>query len=582
MELKQSSDMKDTKDLKKKFITRFALIACILLLLNIVSTRLHKRLDVTAEKRFSLSTPTKKLLKNLKEQVSIEIYLKGSLPAGFERLREGTLDVLTEFKEYGGNKIRFTFINPIEGKTDQEKMEVFKQLSEKGINPVNLKIQRDEDDGYSEKIIFPSAKVSYNQKETSLSLLESHMSMTPDERLNYSQSLLEYKFASAIKQLIIPGKKKVAYLVGDGEMIGVNTIDMLTTLEKYYDVDTLDLNQNIDISMAYTAAIVCKPNLTFDERNKFKIDQYVMRGGKMLWMIDQLRMELDSLKSSDATMAVDYNLNLDDMLFKYGARINPDLIEDFLQANPIPVTVGQVGDQPDIREMPWLYFPFSIPTSKHPIVNNMDAVMFSNAGSIDTVGNPEVRKTILLTTSDRSRRVPSPVRISLSSLKFKPQAEMFREKKIPLAVLLEGKFQSVFENRIDPNFIKVYQDSLKKPYNTRCENDNKMIVISDGDVFLNDFSQNRGPMECGFYKITNQFFANKIFILNCMEYLTDDFGLLEARNKSLQLRLLDGVRVKNERVMWQLFNIAIPIALLLVFASGYFFFRRKKYEGRVD
>jgi len=573
--------MKQNNTLKNKILTRFALVVGILLLLNIVSTRLHKRLDVTAEQRFSLSEPTKKMLKELKEDVVIEVYLKGSLPAGFERLREGTLDVLQEFKEYGGSKIKFSFINPIEGKNDAEKQAIYQTLSAKGINPVNLKIQRDEDDGYSEKIIFPSANVAYNQKETSISLLESHMSMSPDEKLNYAQSLLEYKFASAIKQLILPGKKKVAYVVGDGEMIGVNTIDMLSTLEKYYDVDTLDLNQNIEISKVYAAAIICKPNLTFDERNKFKLDQYIMQGGHVLWLLDQLRMELDSLKTSDATMAVDYNLNLDDMLFKYGVRINPDLIEDYMQSNPIPVTVGQVGDQPDIRKLPWMYFPFSIPTSKHPIVNNMDAIMFSNVSSLDTVANPEIKKIILLTTSERSRRVPSPVRISLSSLKFKPQPEMFKEKNIPMAVLLEGKFSSVFANRVDPNFLKVYTDSLKKDYAIECAQPNKMIVVSDGDVFLNDFSQNRGPMECGYYKITEQFFANKIFILNCMEYLTDDFGLLEARNKTLQLRLMDGVRIKEEKLLWQIVNIGLPIGVVLFFASGYFFFRRKKYEGKV-
>jgi ABC-2 type transport system permease protein len=573
--------MKQNNTLKNKILTRFALVIGILVLINIVSTRLHKRLDVTAEQRFSLSESTKKMLKGLKEDVVIEVYLKGSLPAGFERLREGTMDVLQEFKEYGGNRIKFSFINPIEGKNDAEKQAIYQTLSAKGINPVNLKIQRDEDDGYSEKIIFPSANIAYNQKENSISLLESHMSMTPDEKLNYAQSLLEYKFASAIKQLILPGKKKVAYVVGDGQMIGVNTIDMLSTLEKYYDVDTLDLNQNIEISKVYSAAIICKPNLTFDERNKFKLDQYIMQGGHVLWLLDQLRMELDSLKTSDATMAVDYNLNLDDMLFKYGVRINPDLIEDYMQSNPIPVTVGQVGDQPDIRKLPWMYFPFSIPTSKHPIVNNMDAIMFSNVSSLDTVANPEIKKTILLTTSERSRRVPSPVRISLSSLKFKPQPEMFKEKNIPMAVLLEGKFSSVFANRVDPNFLKVYTDSLKKDYAIECAQPNKMIVVSDGDVFLNDFSQNRGPMECGYYKITDQFFANKIFILNCMEYLTDDFGLLEARNKTLQLRLMDGVRIKEEQLLWQIINIALPIGIVLFFASGYFFFRRKKYEGKV-
>ncbi len=566
----------------KRLTVRFALVAGILVLLNVLSTRLHLRFDLTAEKRFSLSEPTKKMLAGLKEIVSIEVYLKGSLPAGFQRLSEGTAEVLTEFQEYGGGKVRFRFLNPIEGKTDQEKLEVFRVLSDKGIQPVNLKIQRDEEDGYSEKIIFPSAKIAYNQQETSVSLLESHMAMSPDERLNLSQALLEYKFASAIRQLLQPGRKKIAYLVGDGEMIGPNTVDMLSTLEKYYDVDTIDLNQNIDISPLYAAAIVCKPSLSFDERNKFKIDQYVMQGGRMLWMLDQLRMEMDSLKSSDATMAVDYNLNLDDMLFRYGVRINPDLVEDFLQANPIPVTVGKIGDQPDIRTLPWLYFPFSIPRSTHPIVNNMDAVMFSNAGSIDTVANEGVRKTILLASSERARRVPSPVRITLSSLKFKPQPEMFREKNIPYAVLLEGKFTSIFNNRMDPGFIRVYEDSLKKKFRIATEKETRMIVVSDGDVFLNDFTQARGPLECGYYKITDQLFANKTFILNSVEYLTDDFGLIGARNKTLPLRLLDAVRIKRERIGWQLLNIGAPIALILFFASGYFFFRRKKYEGKVS
>jgi gliding-associated putative ABC transporter substrate-binding component GldG len=229
-----------------------------------------------------------------------------------------------------------------------------------------------------------------------------------------------------------------------------------------------------------------------------------------------------------------------------------------------------------------MYFPFSIPSSKHPIVNNMDAVMFSNVSSMDTVANPAIKKTILLSTSDHSRRIPSPVRISLSSLKFKPQAELFREKNIPMAVLLEGKFSSIFANRIDPNFIKIYTDSLKKDYALECEKPSKMIVVSDADVFINDYSQTRGPMECGMYKVTDQLFANKTFILNCIEYLTDDFGLLEARSKNLQLRLLDGERAKDERVIWQLVNTALPVVLVLMFGSAYFFFRRKKYEGKVD
>lgn len=562
-------------------MTRFLLLLGILVLVNIVGSRLHFRHDATAEKRFSLSEPTKKLLRQLKDVVVVEVYLKGSFPAGFQRLSEATRDMLLEFKEYGGGKVRFEFINPLEGKDEKQKMDVYRQLSEKGINPVNVQIQQDAEDGYSEKICFPSAKVSYNQKEMAVNLLESHLSMTPEQRLNYAESMLEYKIASAIKYLMMPDKKKIAYMVGHGEMIGMNTIDILSTLEKYYDVDTVDIRQNIEIPAVYTAAIFCRPTEAFDEKNKFKIDQYVMHGGRLFMCIDQLRFNMDSLIGSDATLAIDYGLNLEDLLFKYGARINPDFIEDYQQSNPIAVTVGQIGNQPDIRLVPWAYLPFSTPTSKHPIVNNMDAVMFMMANSIDTVANLDIKKTVLLASSNLSRRVPAPVRISLSNLRFTPKPEMFNEKNIPMAVLLEGKFSSVFENRIDPHFIDVYRDSLQKDYATSCAKDNRMILVSDGNVMSNDFSQSRGPMECGFYKYTDQMFANKVFILNCLEYLTDDFGLLEARNKNVKLRLLDKAKIKKEKLQWQLINIVLPILVVLFFASGYFFFRKKKYEGKV-
>lgn len=572
--------MKENKSIKQKMITRFALLAIILVMLNIVSSKFHKQFDLTSEKRFSLSTPTKDLLKTLNEDVVIEVYLKGSFPAGFQRLQESTREVLQQFKVYGGNRIRFEFINPLEGKNEKEKETVFGVLANKGINPVNLQVQQDEDEGYSQKIIYPSALVSINGKEEPVNLLESHLSMSPDEKLHHASLMLEYKFASAIKKLRQPDKKKVAIVAGNMELLGMNTIDILYSLEKIYDLDTIDLSHTIGIPNIYNTAFIISPTTTFDEQNKFKLDQFVMHGGRILWCIEQLKYDMDSLKNSSATMAMDYNLNLEDMLFNYGVRINPDFIEDYQQANPIPVTVGMIGNQPDIKLLPWSYYPYSIPTSKHPIVNNMDAVMFMMASSMDTIANPEVKKTILLTSSNRSRRVPAPVRISLSNLKFKPTPEMFREANIPMAVLLEGKFKSLFANRIDPHFIKIYEDSLKQDYKTACEKDNKMIVVSDGNVPMNDFSQTRGPMESGYYKFTEQMFANKNFILNCMEYLTEDVNLLEARSKSEKLRLLDMARIKNEKLKWQIVNIGLPIALVLIFANAYFFFRKRKYEKK--
>ncbi|HNB82489.1 MAG TPA: gliding motility-associated ABC transporter substrate-binding protein GldG, partial [Chitinophagaceae bacterium] len=459
-ELKDKNQKPGTTSMKRRSIIRFLLICGILILLNILGTRLHVRIDATAGKRFSLSEPTRKLLKDLDDVVNIEVYLKGKFPAGFQKLSEATGDVLQQFREVGGKNIRFTFINPIEGKNDQEKMDVFKAFSEKGINFTRLKVQQDEEEGYEEKIIFPSANIMYHQKQMPVNLLESHIGMSPDEKLNYSESLLEYKLASAIRHLMEPDRKKIAYVLGNGEVLGPESYDMLTTLEKFYDLDTIDLNNNIEIPPVYSAAIICRPTIPFNDRNKFKIDQYVMQGGKMIWLIDQLQFDIDSLQHSSAALATDYNLNLEDMLFNYGVRINPDFIEDYQQVNPLALTVGMNGDQPDIRLLPFPYFPYSTPSSKHPVVNNLDAVMFLFASSIDTIANPEIRKQILLTSSNRSRRIPSPVRVSLSSLQFRPRADMFREKNIPMAVLMEGSFRSIYTNRLDPQFLSVYSDSL--------------------------------------------------------------------------------------------------------------------------
>lgn len=573
---------KKTSSSKQKQIMQFLLLVGILILLNIVSSRLHQRFDLTAEKRFSLCDPTKKMLKELDDVVSVEVYLKGKFPAGFQKLQESTREVLQEFKEFGGKNVRFQFINPVEGKSESDLRSVYKKLAEQNINPVRLQVQQDAEDGYTEKIIFPSAKVSYHQKSTVVNLLESKLSMTPDEKLNHAETLLEYKFIDAIRHLQQPDRKKVALLVGNDNQIGYQTIDILTTLEKIYQVDTIDLNLNFEIPRSYDAAIVLAPTKVFDEKEKFKLDQYVMNGGRILWAIDPMKYGMDSLKNSDAALAIPFDLNLDDLLFKYGVRINADYIEDYQQANPIPVTVGQIGDQPDIRLLPWSYYPYCIPNSKHPIVNNLDAVMCMMASSIDTVANPEIKKTILLTSSNRSRRVPAPVRVSLSNLKFTPTPEMFREKNIPVAVLLEGKFSSIYTNRLDQHFLTIYKDSIKREFLTESKTEGRMIVLSDANILSNDFREKTGPLECGYYKYTDQYFSNKTFVLNCLEYLTDNNNLLEARNKNVKLRLLDMAKVKDEKTQWQIINNTIPIALILVFGSGFFFFRRKKYEGRVD
>lgn len=533
--------------------------------------RFHRGLDLTTEQRFTLTEPTRKLLKEMKDYAVVEVYLKGeNFPAGFQRLQESVRERLQAFREASGGRVVFNFRDPFEGKDNKEKAEIFEKFAAKGIFGVNIKQGGSEK--YSQQIVFPYAVINYKGREMPVRLLESHLGYTPLEQLNYSESQLEYKLASTINGLMKPDKPRIAYIVGHGEQLGWNTFDALRSLQKIYHVDTIDLSTGTHIPSIYNAAIVCKPFLPFDEKAKFKLDQYVMRGGHLLMLVDGAGASMDSLQGQQF-LATGIDLQLDDLLFKWGIRVNPDLIED-LQSNRITV---MRGDQPEKRN--WFYAPVFIPTSKHPIVRNMDGIMGMYASSIDTIANPEIKKTVLLESSQYSRPTMTPARISLSMLQYEPKPELYNKGYRATAVLLEGKFQSIFQDRLAPDFLKVLKDSMHQEYRTQADSAGSIIVVSDGDIFLNGVNRQSGPEEMGFWREDNMQFSNKAFVLNCIEYLTDNSGVLEARNKEVRLRLLDGGRVEKERSKWQMINIIIPIGLLLIFASAYLFFRNRRYAG---
>jgi gliding-associated putative ABC transporter substrate-binding component GldG len=446
------------------------------------------------------------------------------------------------------------------------------------VEPLNLNVKGERNS--SSQVVFPYALVQYHGHTQAVKLLENHLGMSPLEVLNYSESLLEYKLASAIHHLQSPYKPTVAYVVGNGEPLGVNTKDLLTTLNKYYKVDTVDLNDGYHINAAlYKAVIICKPTLPFSEPAKYKIDQYVMHGGKILWAVEALNTPVDSLQKSSQFITSEYGLNLDDILFKYGVRINTDLVEDVNCAG-VPLITGTLNDgQPQIELRPWTFLPILIPDSKHPIVNNMDAVISKFANSIDTIDNKTIQKSILLQSSSYSRNAYNPVRVNLSMLKYDPDPKLFNKPYKNIAVLLEGQFSSVYQNRMAPEFLSLMNDSLHYPFKSTTDTSSSMIVISDGDMLLNTFSQERGVEELGYWTYTQSLFANKNFILNCMEYLTDPYSLLEARSKDIKLRLLDMKRAKEEERKWQLVNIGVPVLLVLLFSSAFMFFRKRRYEN---
>jgi ABC-2 type transport system permease protein len=571
------------KSQQKQAVIRIVVLAAILVCANILASRVHYGLDLTKEKRFTLSPATKNMLRNLEDVVTVEVYLKGKFPAGIQKLADETREKLNTFNNYSSKKIIYKFTNPFEGKTDDEKGPIYQELVRKGVVGKELNVNT-EDEGQSQSMFFPYAVVQYKGRELPVTLLEAGIGYDPLQQLSISESMLEYKLASAIHKLNMADKPTIAYAVGHGEPLGLNTLDLLRTLERNYHVDTFDLSTSYYINpVVYSAIIINRPTTIIREEEKFIIDQYVMRGGHVLWCIDPLNAPLDSLQHSDNFLTNDYVLNLDDILFNYGVRVNKDLVED-MQCNEIPVMMGMTEQgRPQTELRPWMYFPVLIPSSKHAIVNNMDAIMGQFVSSIDTVGGPEIKKTVLLESSKYSRTAPNPVRVNMAMLQYKLRPEMFQKPYQPVAVLLEGKFKSIFRNRPPaPGFAAILRDSLKQPYMDHADSATSMIVIADGDMFANGFTEGNGPEPMGYWRYNKTNFANKSFLLNCLEYLTDKNTLLEARTKDVKLRLLDNGRIRDERNKWRVVNIGIPIAMVLVFASAFMFFRKKKYETKKE
>lgn len=549
---------------------RIVIVAAIVVCVNVLASYFHFNLDLTQEKRFTLTEPTVHMLRNMKEVAVVDVYLKGKFPAGLQRLQEAVRERLRSFKDVGGNHIVFRFIDPFENKSESEKKLIAHNLESKGIFVTELKTE--DDDEYSMKPFFPYALVQYNGREMPIHLLDAPRGTGPEEQISAAEALLEYKFANAINQLSKPVTPSLAYMVGHGEPLGTKTFDMLSTLSRIYDVDTVDLKSNIDVSLAYDAVIINQPTEQFSGPDKLKIDQYIMHGGHVLWVINSLNASLDSLANSPQFIALERPTDLDDILYKYGVRVNFDLVED-MQCNPLPRVMN--NGRPEMHD--WIYFPRLNPTSDNPIVKNMDVVLAGFTNTLDTIRATGIKKTVLLHTSKYSRFSRSPVRVSLSMMNYPLKHEMFTKSYLPVGMLLEGNFVSVYQNRLAPEYLRLL-DSLKHPFKAKCDSPNRMIVLSIGEVFSNGYTQKDGVLPLGYYQFTGEYFANKTLLLNCMEYLTDNSGILEARSKDVKLRLLDKGRVKPERTQWQVVNVGIPIALVLIFASVYLFFRKRKYE----
>ncbi|MBE0639919.1 MAG: gliding motility-associated ABC transporter substrate-binding protein GldG [Bacteroidales bacterium] len=558
----------------------------IIVLANIIGSYAYTRFDLTAEKRYTLSEATRTLLSEIDDLVFFRVYLHGDFPAGFKRLERETKDMLNEFRAFNSN-IEYRFINPSESSDTREREQVYRQLIEKGLEPTDLQVRNN--DGTSQRIIFPGAIASFRGREIPLLLLTSQRGTPPEEILNNSIENLEFAIADAIRKLVSQRRPKIAFIEGHGELTRHETADARGALNDYYVVEHIRLDEQLSslserlkvdslttrIVNTFEAIIIAKPDSVFSEKDKFIIDQFVMRGGKILWLVDPVFASMDSLQLTTETMGIARDLNLTDMFFKYGFRLNNELVMD-LNALSIPVKAGQIGDQPKFEYYPWFYFPIITPQSTDPIVRNLNALKTEFVSSIDFVqSTSEINKTILLTTSQYSRAVKTPVLIKLDILGLKPDERLYNRPNIPVAIKIEGTFESLYKNRIPPEVAENKEIGFKVSSLPA-----KMIVFADGDVIRNQMQLTKGnylPLPLGYDKYTGQQFGNKDFILNAMNYLTDDSGLISIRSRELKMRLLDKNKVDTERVRWQLVNVLIPVVLVILFGMAQAVIRRKRY-----
>ncbi|WP_433778136.1 gliding motility-associated ABC transporter substrate-binding protein GldG [Flavobacterium anhuiense] len=543
----------------------------ILVVLNVIGTLFFHRFDLTKDKRYTLSPTSLGIIKQVQNPLSIKIYMAGDLPADFRRLQQETKQLLEEFQAYNSN-IVFEFVDPLENEDESE--ELIKSLFQKGLTPVNITV--DDKGKQSQAMVFPWAVAVYNNKEVNIPLLKNIMGASTTQKVIGSIQHLEYSIADAVNKVTKNKQKKVAIIKGNGELNEIHIAKMLMQIRESYfigpftlDSVAKDPNGTLNALKKYDLAIISKPTEKFSDEEKEVLDQFIMNGGKTIWLIDQVAADMDSLyNDAGATLAYPRDLNLNDMFFKYGFRINPDLIKDEY-GSPIKLATGEQGSATQYQDFIWKFAPQVYPKSQHPIVKNLGGIKFDFANPIDTLKNG-IKKTVLLQSSQYSKTIGTPAEINLNMVTEKSTPQDYLNKgNQNLAVLLEGSFHSAFENRVLP---------FKDNSFTAKGKPNKMIVIADGDIAKNQLDKNMMPVELGYDQRTGNLYDNKDFIMNCINYLLDDTGLINIRSKDVELPLLDKEKVYESYTQTQFITIGVPILILTVFGLVFTFVRKRKYS----
>jgi ABC-2 type transport system permease protein len=610
------------KLLKHKY--GWLLLLIFLVIINIGASQLRARIDMTAEQRYSLSAPTRSLLKNIEEPVTVDVFLTGEFPAVFRKLQKSTDDLLHEMKSYAGNNliIRYTDANSFIPEETREQLfynfmnaqrrmgfnvdsllqsqpnlqaQMMQQmisdsLKALGILPYNLQVQQKENES-SQRLIFPSAVVRAGDKIMSVDLLSgkteySRSSLTGRLELDEAKSvgnaeaLLEFKFADAIAKIQRKQKPLIGYMVGNGQPTGPETFDLVQTLEKTYQFNIINPNTTPVIPKDFAAVLIVKPSVPFTDSTKMKLDQYVMQGGKLLWFVDMLYAEKDSLAYQARTLAYDRGLNLDDLLFKYGVRINRDLLQNLPpNCDLSKLVVGNAGGEPQLQDVPFNYYPLLSASATHPITKNSEGVLGQFVNTVDTVKAEGITKHLLLTSSENSKTVTTPAVISLDELKTIENPQLYNKKFLPVGVLLEGSFSSLYGNRASAD-MRSYFEKYYGSFLTSSKEPSQQLVVADGDMVLNGYNREQ-PFTMGYSQVQDHSFSNKTFLQNTLEYMTGNAAVISLRSKEVAVRLLNREKVETEKWKWQLINIAAPAFLVILGAFVFGWWRKRKYASVV-
>lgn len=574
----------DKKKVKRQNVLELILLLVIVVLVNLVGKYVYHRFDLTQEKRFTIAPGTKAYLRELKDVVYIKVYLGDeNLPAGFQRLQKATRELLDEFKVYGKKNIEFEFINPSESPDDKTRRELYDALAKDGLQYYNVQSQKS-DGSNTQQVVFPGAIMTYRQHgqeyERLVNFFQSNLSGSfNDATINKSIETLEYEFISGIRTVSRESTPTVGFIEGHGELDQYQVARFARAIGDFYIVKRINIEEKINALDDCHAIVIADPKTKYSEKDKFIIDQYIMRGGKVLWLVDAVKVDMSALESAQETMGeINSVVNLGDIIYSYGARINSSLIQDY-QCARIPVNVAPEGaEQPKLQLAYFPFFPLIFGRQDNPVSKNINPVKFDFVSPIDTVGeDPKVQKSVLLTSSEKSRIVRTPIRVSMDIFSEKLDPSRFSLQNLPVAVMMEGEFTSHYKNRLMNEFLN---NGAFKVYD-KSEVPTRMIVVADGDCARNVVKLKEGKyltQPLGFDQYTNTTFGNREFLLNCVNYLLDDSGVMELRNREVKVRLLDRVKITGNVVFWRLFNVGLPVLIIVVLGLIYMIIRKRKYS----